>query len=73
MNAWGTGEEVHPSINNLVVQYAEAKQSLADQLGASEALLHIHVGLLIFVSTALLLRRQIASGWPITVVAFRHC
>lgn len=56
-------------MNNLVVDYSEWKQELGVQLGASEALIHVHVGLIIFVVTALLLRRRMASVWPLTVVA----
>ena len=57
-----------PWINSLIAGYAEAKASLGEQLGATEELLHVHVGLLIFIATALLLRRRMASGWPIAVV-----
>lgn len=56
-------------MNNLITRYVEAKQGLGEELGASEALLHVHVGLLLFVVTALLLRRRMASLLPISVVA----
>lgn len=58
-----------PWVNSFLARYAEAKSSLGDKLGATEALLHVHVGLLIFVVTALLLRRRMASAWPVAVVA----
>lgn len=61
--------EADPAINALISRYVETKRGLGEQLGASEALLHVHVGLLIFVVTALLLRRRMASVWPLAVVA----
>lgn len=55
-------------LNNLIGRYVETKRELGEQLGASEALLHVHVGLIIFVLTALVLRRRMASILPLTIV-----
>lgn len=58
-------------MNAFIASYAQVKAGLAEALGASEALLHVHMGLAIFVVTALLLRRRMASIWPLAlVVAF---
>ena len=42
---------------------------LGDTLGVTDDLIHVHVGLAIFVLTALLLRRRMRSPWPLAVVA----
>ena len=60
---------MNPGIGTLAAAYGEAKAGMAEQLGATEALLHVHAGLLIFVATALLLRHHMASVWPLAVVA----
>lgn len=49
--------------------YSTQKRSLGDLTGASEELLHVHAGLLIFVISALLLRRKMRSPIPLVVVA----
>jgi uncharacterized membrane protein YpjA len=41
---------------------------MAEHLGGTEALLHVHAGLLIFVAAALLLRHHMASVWPLAAV-----
>lgn len=56
-------------MKELISQWVNAKHSLGEQLGASEALMHVHVGLIIFVLTALLMRRRMASTWPLAAVA----
>jgi hypothetical protein len=48
--------------------YASLKQGLSAATGASEDLLHVHFGLLIFVAAALLLRRRMHSNWPVGLV-----
>ena len=48
--------------------YAAIKQSMSEATGASEELLHVHFGLLIFVAVALLLRRRMHSNWPVGLV-----
>jgi hypothetical protein len=57
----------------LLISYAErysaAKRQLGESLGVSDNLLHVHVGLAIFVVTALLIRRRMRSPWPLAVVA----
>ena len=50
-------------------RYSEAKHALGETLGVSDDLLHLHLGLVIFVVTALLLRRRMRSFWPLGVVA----
>ena len=48
--------------------YAALKRGLSEATGASEDLLHLHFGLLIFVTAALLLRRRMHSNWPVGLV-----
>ena len=48
--------------------YAALKESMSDATGATEELLHVHFGLLIFVAAALLLRRRMHSNWPVGLV-----
>lgn len=50
-------------------RYSAAKHSLGEILGVSDDLLHVHLGLVIFVFTALLLRRRMRSHWPVAAVA----
>ena len=52
-----------------VEAYSAAKLSLGKALGVTDDLLHLHVGLAIFVITALLLRRRMRSPWPLAAVA----
>ena len=53
---------------NLADTYAALKESMSVATGATEELLHVHFGLLIFVATALLLRRRMHSNWPVGLV-----
>ena len=48
--------------------YADAKQKLAELFGATEDLLHLHAGLIIFFASALLFRRRMRSRVPIALV-----
>ncbi len=48
--------------------YAAIKESMSEATGASEELLHVHFGLLIFVSAAIVLRRRMHSNWPVGLV-----
>lgn len=48
--------------------YAAIKESMAAATGATEELLHVHFGLLIFVTVAVLLRRRMHSNWPVGLV-----
>jgi hypothetical protein len=48
--------------------YSDGKRWLSDTFGASEDLLHIHAGLLIFVIAALLFRHRMRSRVPIALV-----
>ena len=55
-------------MENPVAKYSAAKIGLADLLGATEDLLHVHAGLLIFFAAALLFRRRMRSPVPIAIV-----
>lgn len=55
-------------MNGPIAYYSTAKQQLAAALGATEELLHIHAGLLIFFAAAVLLRRRMRSRVPIALV-----
>ncbi len=58
------------SILQYLAHYSSAKQALSTALGASEDLLHLHAGLIIFFVAALLLRRRMRSRVPIALVYF---
>ena len=53
-----------------LIEYGQGKEWLSEVSGAPEDLLHTHVGLLIFVSTALLFRRRMRSLIPVGLVWF---
>jgi hypothetical protein len=54
-----------------IIAYGEAKAWFTDYTGATEDLLHIHAGLLIFVVSALILKKKMRSPIPLAlVVAF---
>jgi hypothetical protein len=55
-------------VNQLIAPYAEAKTILAELFGATEDLLHLHAGLIIFFAAALLFRRRMCSRVPIALV-----
>lgn len=48
---------------------AGAKRGLERTLGMTDDLLHVHVGLLLFVLAALVTRRRMRSWWPLGIVA----
>jgi len=48
--------------------YAAVKENMSLATGATEELLHVHFGLLIFVAVALVLRRRMHSNWPVAMV-----
>jgi hypothetical protein len=52
----------------LPLRYSELKQWLSASTGASEDLLHVHFGLLIFVVVAVVFRRRMHSLWPVSLV-----
>ena len=54
----------------MLVSYSTFKNDLGAWTGMTEDLIHVHVGLAIFVVTALLLRRRMRSPIPLAVVAF---
>lgn len=58
------------TIEYLVTSYRSAKQYLSTLTGASEDLLHVHAGLLIFVLAALILRKKMRSPVPLALVVF---
>lgn len=49
-------------------QYGAWKWEISRVTGASEALLHVHVGLALFVLSALLFRRKLDSPLPLVIV-----
>ena len=49
--------------------YSVFKDYASTATGMSEDLLHVHVGLLIFVFFAVVLRRRMHSLWPVSAVA----
>ncbi len=54
---------------DLADRYAALKESMSLATGASEDLLHVHFGLLIFVVMAVLLGKRLHSRWPLLGVA----
>jgi uncharacterized membrane protein YpjA len=57
------------SINQWARQYGVWKYEISQATGASEDLLHVHVGLALFVVSGVLLRRRMHSPLPLIVVA----
>lgn len=55
-------------MTNALVSYSAAKSQLGTFLGASEDLLHVHAGLIIFFVSALLFRRRMRSPVPMALV-----
>lgn len=55
-------------MNRLIAPYSEAKTTLAELFGATEDLLHLHAGLIIFFAAALLFKRRMRSRVPIALV-----
>lgn len=53
---------------NWFITYSETKRAIGDYFAASEALLHLHAGLLIFFLGSLLFRRRMRSWVPIGLV-----
>lgn len=49
--------------------YGNTKAYAAELTGASQELLHVHAGLLIFVAAALALRKRVGSPVPLVLVA----
>lgn len=49
-------------------QYGVWKWEISRATGASEDLLHVHIGLALFVLSALLFRRRLASPLPLVIV-----
>jgi uncharacterized membrane protein YpjA len=63
------GWAVSNEILQLFTSYSAAKRSLAEALGVTDDLLHVHVGMALFALTALLTRRRMRSWWPLGIVA----
>lgn len=55
-------------LDPLIAGYGAAKSWLSDHTGATEDLLHIHAGLLIFVVAALVLKKKMRSPVPLALV-----
>jgi uncharacterized protein involved in cysteine biosynthesis len=56
------------SLLALAQQYSASKFWIGKRFGVADDLIHVHVGLAIFVVTALLLRHRMRSPWPLAVV-----
>lgn len=48
--------------------YAGWKTAMSDATGATEDLLHVHFGLLIFAVVAVVFRQRMHSLWPVSLV-----
>ena len=57
----------------MILQYSEMKNALGQVTGMSEDLFHVHVGLAIFVVTALVLRRRMRSSIPLRWLPSSPC
>jgi len=57
-------------LGSALAAYSDAKVAIDDATGAGQDLLHVHVGLVIFVLVALLLRKKMRSPIPLAVVVF---
>ncbi|RIV85191.1 hypothetical protein D2V07_13000 [Aurantiacibacter zhengii] len=55
-------------LDSVGVSYREAKRAIETWTGASQELLHVHAGLLIFVAASLILRRKFRSPIPLALV-----
>lgn len=64
----GTLTRIYQPLLIYAERYSAAKGALGQGLGVTDSLLHVHVGLAIFVFTALLLRRRMRSPWPLAMV-----
>jgi len=53
---------------SIVIDYGNIKNWLSDELRVSHAVLHIHVGMIIFLLASLLLRRRLTVWGPALVV-----
>lgn len=56
------------NLREIASWYSLQKRWLGDATGASQELLHVHAGLLIFIVAALVLRRKMRSPIPIAIV-----
>jgi hypothetical protein len=59
---------IPPTVLNTFESYAAAKRALEANLGMGDDLMHVHLGLAIFVLSALILRKPMRSAWPIGLV-----
>lgn len=55
-------------VKPIVIDYGGAKNWISDELHISHAVLHIHLGLTIFLASSLLLRRRIGTWPPLLIV-----
>lgn len=56
-------------VEGAAIYYGEAKRGIEAWTGASQELLHVHAGLIIFVAASLVLRRKFRSPIPLVLVA----
>lgn len=56
-------------LDRAAAYYSEAKRGIEAWTGASQELLHVHAGLIIFVLASLVLRRKFRSPIPLALVA----
>jgi hypothetical protein len=63
------GKTMFEKLLPFIESYAAAKRALGECIGMADDLLHVHLGLLLFTSAALLMRRRMRSWWPLGIVA----
>jgi len=56
-------------LDSAAASYAQAKTAIEGWTGATQSLMHVHAGLMIFVATALLSGKKMRSPLPLTCVA----
>ncbi len=61
---------IPPMIDSFITYYAATKLKIGTLTGASQELLHVHIGLAIFVLVSLLLRKKFRSPIPLAFVTF---
>jgi hypothetical protein len=57
----------------IVTRHVDLKLRIADYIGISEWELHTHLGMAIFIGTAIVLRRSLGSPWPMLAAVAVQC